>query len=199
MAPNPHLTRALILAPMYALLVALGIAMVLEWWPTRTAARPGQPAKLPNRLAFLAVAWFLVIFGQGLLRYHEYLNEFPRLMAQKYQDGTREAFEQLVARAPVYAEVWVDDRLSFPYIYVLAAGGVPLAEAQQSIVVDRPGTTFNTVKQVGKYRFTDLKPLPAELPTLFATVNSLGQPGFVIQEWRASDAAQPILIIRRMR
>ncbi|GAB4155892.1 MAG: hypothetical protein Fur005_08750 [Roseiflexaceae bacterium] len=199
MAPNPHLTRALIVAPMYALLVALGIAMLVEWWPTRAAVRPGQPATLPNGLAFLAVAWFLVIFGQGLLRYQGYLNEFPRLMAQKYQDGTREAFEQLVARAPAYAEVWVDDRLPFPYIYVLAAGGVPLAEAQQSIVVDRPGTTFNTVKQVGKYRFTDLKPLPAELPTLFATVNSLGQPGFVIQEWRASDAAQPILIIRRMR
>jgi hypothetical protein len=87
--------------------------------------------------------------------------------------------------------------MPFPYIYVLAAGGVPAAEAQATIVVDRPGTTFNTVRQVGKYRFTDVKPIPNDLPALVATVNSLGDPGFLIQEWRAD--GKRVLLLRRMR
>lgn len=138
----------------------------------------------------------LGIVLQGTLRYDAYRSEFPVLMERKYQDGTREAFERLVAFAPGYDEIWVDDRLPFPYIYVLAAGGVPAAEAQATIVVDRPGTTFNTVRSVGRYRFTDLKPIPTGLPALAATVTSLGSPGFVIQEWHVGN--KRVLLLRRM-
>jgi hypothetical protein len=133
----------------------------------------------------------------GLARFVDYREHFPELTARKYQDGTREAFERLVELAPGYDQVWVDDRMPFPYIYVLAAGGVAPAEAQATIVVERPGTTFNTVRAVGRYRFVDFKPIPERLPALAATVNSLGEPGFVIQEWRDGDAR--ILLLRRMR
>jgi 4-amino-4-deoxy-L-arabinose transferase-like glycosyltransferase len=186
MSPNPHLTRALIVAPMYALLVGIGADFFAR----------GVGWKLVGGRILVALL-ALGMLVQGGMRYADYRERFPVLTAHKYQDGTREAFERAVKLAPSYDEVWVDDQMPFPYIYVLAAGGVPAAEAQATIVVDRPGTTFNTVRQVGKYRFTDVKPIPNDLPALVATVNSLGEPGFLIQEWRAD--GKRVLLLRRMR
>jgi len=186
MSPNPHLTRALIVAPMYALLVGIGAGVLAQ----------GSGWKLIGGRALVAIL-ALGMLLQGGMRYDDYRERFPVLTAKKYQDGTREAFERVVALAPSYDEVWVDDQMPFPYIYILAAGGVPAAQAQATIIVERPGTTFNTVRQVGKYRFTDVKPIPNDLPALVATVNSLGDPGFLIQEWR--DQGKRVLLLRRMR
>ena len=61
---------------------------------------------------------------------------------------------------------------------------------------DSPGTTFNTVHRVGNYAFRSLKAIPYTLPTIAATVNSLGEPGYVLQVWEQD--GQHILLLRRM-
>jgi hypothetical protein len=191
MTPNPHLARALIMAPLYALLAGLGLATV---WAAAERWSPARPRRLlPQLLAALLVA---AIVWQGLARFQDYQASYPLLVARKYQDGLREAVERAVAYAPQFDEVWLDDRMSFPYVYVLAAQALPPAEAQATIVVQRPHTTFNTVTQVGKYRFTSLKGLPPDLPALEATANSLGGPGYLMQVWRRG--GKRILVLRSM-
>jgi hypothetical protein len=136
------------------------------------------------------------VIWQGAARYHDYRANYPRVVARKYQDGLREAVERTVRAAPQFDEVWIEARLSFPYAYVLAAQALPPAEAQARIVVDRPRTTFNTVTQLGIYRFTSLAGVPADLPVLEAIPTSLGEPGYLLQVWQQD--ARRILVLRRM-
>lgn len=186
MTPNPHLSRALIVAPQYALLVGLGAATLA-----------GLAARRRRELGALALgAIVAVTLWQGAARYRDYLENYPAVVARKYQDGLREAMTLAIAYAPGYDEVWVDDGMSFPYAYVLALRGVEPAEAHRTVVVDRPRTTFNTVRQVGAYRFISLKGLPADLPVLEAVPDSLGEPGYLLRELQHE--GRRVLLVGRM-
>jgi 4-amino-4-deoxy-L-arabinose transferase-like glycosyltransferase len=192
MFPNPHLTRALLVAPGYALLVGMG-AVLLGHAVGRLRALPANPAIQYALVALLAT----VLLGQGGLRFADYLERFPAVIASKYQDGMFEAMRAAVQLAPQYDEVWIDDRMTFPYIFVLAAQPMPPADAQAQIAVRHGRTTFNTVTGLGKYRFTNLAAPPGDLPVVAALPTGLGQPGFVLQEWR--DGQRRVLLVRRMR
>lgn len=183
MTPNPHLTRALAVAPGYAILIGLGVSLL--WQATRQ----------PFRAWVLAgIAALLII--QGGFRYVEFQQQISVILAGKYQDGLRETIELAVRDyADNYDEVWVEDEMPFPYIHVLLAQAMPAAEAQATIIVQRPITTFNTVTQVGKYRFRNMEAIPFDLPTMEATVNSLGKPRFVLQELQEN--GQRVLIVRK--
>lgn len=139
----------------------------------------------------------LALLWQGGLRFGDYLREFPAVISTKYQDGMFETMRAAVELAPRYDQVWIDDRMTFPYIFVLAAQPMPPALAQAEIRVQHGRTTFNTVTALGQYHFTNLAALPNDLPVLEALPTNVGGPGFVLQEWRAD--GRKILIVRRMR
>jgi hypothetical protein len=217
MFPNPHLTRALIAAPGYALLVGLGLAALLpsrrpttdnrrptndqrpttseESYPLTPISHPPSPIPHLRKVAPALVA--LALLWQGGLRFGDYLREFPAVISTKYQDGMFETMRAAVRLAPRYDEVWIDDRMTFPYIFVLAAQPMPPAQAQAQIRVQHGRTTFNTVTALGQYRFTNLAALPNDLPVREALPTNIGGPGFVLQEWSAD--GRKILIVRRMR
>jgi hypothetical protein len=189
MSPNPHLTRAVLAAPLFALLVGAGLQL-FERITSRLAGRRRAIAPALAGALLIALAW------QGMARFDDYQRNYPALVEGKYHDGLRESVERLVQLAPGYDEVWIDDAMPFPYVYVLAAGGVTPSVTQATIESDHPGTTFNTVRAVGSYRFVSLKDVPRDLPTVAATVTSLGNPGYLIQEWR--DGSRRVLLLRRM-
>ncbi|HET9224618.1 MAG TPA: hypothetical protein VFO07_19045 [Roseiflexaceae bacterium] len=139
----------------------------------------------------------LALLWQGGLRFGGYLRDFPAVISAKYQDGMYETMRAAVQLAPQYDEVWIDDRMTFPYIFVLAAQPMPPAQAQAQIRVQHGRTTFNTVTALGQYRFTNLARLPNDLPVREALPTNIGGPGFVLQEWSAD--GRKILIVRRMR
>jgi hypothetical protein len=192
MVPNPHLTRALIVAPMYALLVGLGVAAL---WQAAERIRRTERRQIVRWAGAAALGFALV--WQGGSAFQDYIRRFPAVVLYKYQDGMLETMQTAVGYAQHYDEVWIDDRMPFPYIYVLAAQPMPPAQAQALIEVNRGGDSFNMVTGIGTYRFTDLKPLPQNLPTLAAITNRLGGPGFLVQEWRQD--GKRILIVQRMR
>lgn len=190
MTPNPQMTRALLIAPLYALLVGLGAALLWEALG-RWVAQAKQAQFAVMAVVAVALLW------QGGLAYNAYLTRFPEAIAGKYQDGLAEAMAAAVHHAPDYDQVWIDDRMPFPYIFVLAAQPMPPAEAQALIEVEHGGTTFNTVHAIGPYRFMNLAKLPYDLPVVAAMPTSLGRPGFILQEWQAEQ--QRVLLVRRMR
>src|SRR6185295_8501614 len=101
MFPNPHLTRALMVAPGYALLVGMGAALL--WQATSRIRTPAaSPAARYAVVALLALA----LLWQGGLRFDDYLARFPTVIAAKYQDGMFEAMQAAVRLAPGYDEVW---------------------------------------------------------------------------------------------
>jgi 4-amino-4-deoxy-L-arabinose transferase-like glycosyltransferase len=192
MFPNPHLTRALLIAPGYALLVAVGVAAL--WQMARRIQQPGAQAIAGHGAVLLlaaAVAW------QGGVQFQDYLRRFPAVISQKYQDGMFEAMQAAVQDAPGYDEIWIDDRMPFPYIFVLAAQPMPPAQAQAQIEVQHGHTTFNTITAIGRYQFRNLAALPGDLPVVEALPTGIGGPGFVLQEWRPD--RRRVLLVRRMR
>jgi hypothetical protein len=214
MFPNPHLTRALIAAPMYALLAGLGAGVFTTKTLRdclKTASMRGlAPHDIDTKPWYLGGEryWLLArraalvllaaaLLWQGGLRFADYLDRFPGLIAAKYQDGMFEAMQAAVRTARQFDEVWIDDRMTFPYIFVLAAQPMPPAQAQAQIEVRHGRTTFNTVDAIGKYRFKNLAALDNDLPVVEALPTPIGRPGFVLQEWHAG--SQRVLIVRRMR
>jgi hypothetical protein len=204
MFPNPHLTRALIAAPGYALLVGLGVAMLSGRRPTTTTQEPRtenrepkSPSPIPHLRKAAPVLVALALLWQGGMRFGDYVREFPAVISAKYQDGLFETIRAAVQLAPEYSEVWIDDRMTFPYIFVLAAQPMPPSQAQAQIRVQHGRTTFNTVTALGQYRFTNLASLPNDLPVREALPTNIGGPGFVLQEWSVD--GHNILIVRRMR
>ncbi len=192
MTPNPHMTRALLVAPGYALLVGMGAALL---WQAASRLR------VPQGQAGSSMPWWRWwprrLLWQGGLRFTDYLARFPAVIANKYQDGMFEAMRTAVQLAPQYDEVWIDDRMTFPYIFVLAAQPMPPAEMQDQIEVQHGRTTFNTVLGIGKYPSPALSAPPNDLPVVAAMPTNLGRPGFVLQEWRAGE--RRVLLVRRMR
>ncbi len=190
--PSPHAFRAAPLAPLYALLVGWGAALLLP--PGRP--KPGGAALWWARwLSALALAAALLWQGAGWWRF--YTQTYPPLQAGLNHDGLAEAVRRVVELAPGYAEVWVSaDSIAEPYVYILAARPFSPAEAQRLLVVKRRPGRFNHVISLGPYRFVETNHLPAILPTLAAVPGAAGGKGYVVQEW--SDGGRRVLVLRQM-
>jgi 4-amino-4-deoxy-L-arabinose transferase-like glycosyltransferase len=189
MMPNPQLTRALAVAPGYAVLVGLGIYACWRMFERRSWPALAKP--------IFTAAMLAILLWQAGSAYNDYITRFPAAIANKYQDGMAQAMAKAVELSPNYDQVWIDDRMNFPYIFVLAAEPMPPAEAQALIDVSHGRTTFNTIHSIGKYRFTNLSGPPADLPVIEAMPTSLGRPGYVLQEYQ--NEGERILLVRRMR
>jgi hypothetical protein len=190
--PSPHAFRAAPLAPLYALLVGWGAALLLP--PGRPKAG-GAVLWWARWLSALALAAALLWHGAGWWRF--YTQTYPPLQAGLNHDGLAEAVRRAVELAPGYAEVWVSaDSIAEPYVYILAARPFPPAEAQRLLVVKRQPGRFNHVVSLGPYRFVETNHLPAILPTLAAVPGAAGGKGYVVQEW--SDGGRRVLVLRQM-
>jgi len=190
--PSPHSFRAAPLAPLYALLVGWGVALLLP----QGRSGPGRAGLWWARwLSVLALAAAMLWQGAGWWRF--YTQSYPALQAGLNHDGLAEAVRRAVELAPGYAEVWFSaDSIAMPYVYVLAARPFPPAEAQRLLVVKRQPGRFNHVVQLGPYRFVDTHHLPPILPTLAAVPGAAGGKGYVVQEW--VDGGRRVLVVRQM-
>jgi hypothetical protein len=192
MTPNPQLTRALLIAPLYTLLVGCGA--MLCWSAARYIQHPINQAVLKRAAVTALIA---LLLWQGVKQFRDYLERFPAAISYKYQDGMFEAMQVAVRHAPEFDEVWIDDRMTFPYIFVLAAQPMPPEQAQAQIKVIHGVTTFNTVTSIGRYHFANLAAIPNDIPVVETVLTSIGGPGFVLQEWQQD--RRRVLLVRRMR
>jgi hypothetical protein len=190
--PSPHAYRAATIAPLYALLVGLGAAAVLQLAGSiaRTQLRRAVPgalvAILAGALALQASAWF-----------RDYAQVYPPQQAWANQDGLIDAMARAVGRASSFDEIWIShENINEPYIYLLAAQPMPPAQAQALIQVTRAPGYFNDVTSIGRYRFVSMAEVPKRLPTLEAIPDRFGGPAFVIQQWQ--HGGKNVLIVRRM-
>jgi hypothetical protein len=191
--PSPHAYRAASIAPLYALLVGMGVALLLQGM--------ARLASLRLRRATQTVA--VVLFG-GVLAwqagqwFHDYAVDYPPDQAWLNQDGLLDAMTRAVAAAPHFDEVWISYRdTDEPYIYLLAAQPMPPAQAQAQIQVIREPGDFNKVTGIGKYRFLRVTDIPAQPPILEAIPDRYGGPAFLLQAWQQN--GKKILIVRRMQ
>ncbi|MGQ9928031.1 MAG: hypothetical protein ACUVS4_14315 [Chloroflexaceae bacterium] len=190
--PGPHAFRAAPLAPLYALLVGWGAALLLP------RGRPGPGGAAPGWARWLcALALAVALLWQGAGWWRFYIQTYPSLQAGLNHDGLAEAVRRTVELAPGYAEVWVSaDSIAMPYVYILAARPFSPAEAQRLLVVKRQPGRFNHIVRLGPYRFVETNHLPTMLPTLAAVPGAAGGKGYVVQEW--IDGGRRVLVLRPM-
>ncbi|HEU5011217.1 MAG TPA: hypothetical protein VFT66_01645 [Roseiflexaceae bacterium] len=190
--PSPHAYRAATIAPLYALLVGMGAALVLQGLarisaaPVRRAAQNIAVVLFSGLLAWQAGRWF-----------RDYAVEYPPRQALDNQDGLLHAMRLAVAAAPNFDEVWISYHdTDEPYIYLLAAQPMPAAQAQAQIQVTRAPGDFNKITSIGKYHFLRVTTVPIQQPILDAVLDQYGGPAFVLQAWQQD--GKNILIVRRM-
>lgn len=189
---NPHAWRAALLAPMYALCVGLGVAVVINAMQ-RIASR-GSRFFVQSGCALVFAAILMWQFSQWFV---PYLTTYPPSVAWVNQDGLREALARAVRYAPQYDEVLISNEgITEPYIYVLAAQPMPPSEAQAAIEVTRRPPRLNDVTAIGKYRFGSVAAIPDDAPVVEAVADRFGGPAFVLQAWRTENRA--VLVVRRM-
>lgn len=188
---NPSNFRAATLAPLYALVVGMGAALLWQaanWLPSRwpLVARSAGVVALALALGWQCGAW-----------YADLLQTHPPLVVNTFffADGELETMQRVVALAPQYDEVWLDTAtIGRPYIYLLAARPMPPAESQAQIVVERPELPPNEVVQIGRYHFDDLRRLPADLPAREVVLDRFARSGYIAQDWRRD--GRRILLVR---
>jgi hypothetical protein len=188
----PHAFRAATIAPLYALLVGMGIATLWQ-----AAGRlPQAHVRQWLRLAGAGCALALLLWQAGDWQ-RAYLR-FAADQTARYQDGLLETMALVVRYAPGYDEVWVDTHLmNEAHIFLLAAQPLPPAQAQAQTVLTRQPPDFNKVWRIERYRFSEHPPgIPEYLPTLAALPDRFGGPAFVLQEWHGPGARR--LVLRRV-
>jgi 4-amino-4-deoxy-L-arabinose transferase-like glycosyltransferase len=179
---NPHVYRGSAVAPMYALLVGLGIALVWHLLRQRQRLRAG-----------LAALWLALLLWQAGHAYAHYMIRYPPTVAERYQDGLLQAMHAADAYAPAYDEVRVDwETLHQPYIYLLAVQPAPSRELSRQLIAHPD--YYNRVGRVGRFVFETFD-YPDRLPTLEAFPDRFGNPAFVVQEW--NDAGTRALLVRQ--
>jgi hypothetical protein len=190
---NPHAYRASSIAPIYTLLVGMGLALLWGW--------SGRIAALGWRRALrwgLGGALTLALLLQGGAWFQGYLERYPLRAggAWLYQDGLLETMGYAAEQADEVAAVWFDrPSANNPHIYLLAALPAPVEDpAQQLRFADDPGVYY-AVEAVGRYQFRPLGKLSFDLPTSDAILDRFGRPAYLIQRWQ-DDNGQPVLIVR---
>lgn len=214
--PSPHLYRAAPLAPLYALLVGAGVALLgriligaatmvgehrgKDAGSGRANRPPAIPSAAPGAIGYLpwvpALALGLILALQLGGWWRAYTQDYPALQGALNQDGLAEAVG-LAVRQPGFDEVWVSyNTINQPYLFVLASQALRPEEAQRQIVVERRTGRFNAVPSVGRYRFVNSAAIPYQLPALAAVPHRFGDSGYVLQRWE--DQGRRILLVRRM-
>jgi hypothetical protein len=192
---HPHVFRASMVAPVYAVLVGIGAAV--EWQLLgRLPARAGAFARAAGTLVLVAaLAW------QSASWFTSLRDRYPSLATGTwfFADSELETMQRVVGYAPDFDEVWLDmGTVGRPYIFLLLAQPMPPAQSQALLVVERNPPQINNVTSIGQYRFLDFDPrgIPLDLPVLEALPTSGGGPGYLLQEWRTDN--RRILIVRSM-
>jgi 4-amino-4-deoxy-L-arabinose transferase-like glycosyltransferase len=192
---HPHIFRAAPVAPIYAALVGIGTGAL--WRLLRRLPRPasimlggGGAIIVALALAWQSSAW-LTSMSQ----------RYPSLATSTwfFADGELETMRRVIDYAPGYDGVLLDtSTIGRPYIFLLAAGALPPAQAQAQIVVERQPPAINSITRLGQYAFADLKgtSVPQNLPVVEAVPTRDGGPGYLIQEWQHDD--RRVLVVRGM-
>ncbi len=191
---NPNGFRAAPLAPLYALVVGIGVGVLWDL-SARWLRGRWQPLVRWTGIAVLvaALGWQCSQWYGALIEQH------PKLVASTwfFAPSIREAMNRTVELAPQYDEVWLDsDSVGRPYIYLLAAQPMPPAESQALIKVRRVPLEPNFVTSIGRYHFDDLSSWPTDLPAVAALPDRFGESGYMLQEWQHD--GRSLLILRGM-
>ncbi len=190
---NPHAYRATAIGPIYALLAGVGVAAIGAWI---AAIRPIVWRRTVRGVA--AAAFIIALLTQSGVWFADYVRDYRTISAELwlYQDGLLETLRAANDHAAEVDEIWFDrPSANIPYISLLTALPTPLDNPQQQITVVREPGKYNEVVAVGKYRFIRIDDdITYDLPAREAILNRLGQPVYLLQEWRHD--GKTILLIR---
>lgn len=190
---NPHAYRASSIAPIYTLLVGLGLALLWRW-SERIAAPIRQRALRWGFGGALALA----LLFQGGTWFQGYMQHYPLRAGGSwlYQDGLLETMGYAAAQAAKGEAVWFDSpSANNPHIYLLAALPAPIDDPARQLRIATDKSVYYAVEAVGRYQFRPLGKLSFDLPTSDAVLDRFGRPAYLIQRWQ-DDAGRPVLIVR---
>ncbi|NQX48849.1 carbohydrate-binding protein [Paenibacillus tritici] len=114
-------------------------------------------------VAILAVAVFGIMF---VLFSNAYFREFPERIGPAFYDSFGEAVQYASEHST--GEIYVTNNVNMPYIYVLFYEQMNPHDFLKSVVYANPGEAFQRVSSFGRYKFDDMRTVPAGAAYIFA-------------------------------
>jgi len=152
---NPHLSRAIHLIPLLALVDGIGAMVLVDWVKHVWRSNSLPIAKYFS--IFLLIGLFSAATLELSFRYKNYFTAYLlRSDVRSYfRYGLKDALAYVQAHQSDYDEIWITD-VDQPYIYLLFYAKWPPSDVHQNLQVRRAPPAFNEVTAFGKYHFGDL-------------------------------------------
>lgn len=190
--PAPNSARAALLAPLYALLVGMGVALVWSLF-----ARVQQQNLRWGIKLIAASSLTIALLWQAGTWWQNYIWNYPPTVARawRFQDVALETMQRTAAYVPSFDQIWIDPlSMREPFIYLLAAEAVPAEELPAQLTVVRSPTALNRVTRLDRYYFRSLNDVPKDLPVIEVIFNQFGTIEVVFQEWYKDNLR--VLVVR---
>ncbi|MDP3724364.1 MAG: glycosyltransferase family 39 protein [bacterium] len=112
--PAPHALRSILLIPVFAIVIAVGIDAIFRWIRGRTSV-------------FIGMVVAIVFFSSFVVFVRSYLIDYPRVSAVEWADGYQELFAWLQTHGEGYERIAISGYHWKPYIF--AAFYLPIEPA----------------------------------------------------------------------
>lgn len=138
---TPHALRIVSLLPVYQIIAAVGLALIL-------AKRKPVTKKI---VSALCVVLFIVQLFYFL---HGYFIHYPSIYSGAWQYGYKEMVEYVTRREGQYDNIFITDALGRPYIYFAFYNKIPVDEFLQGRIAQRDQFGLWNVSSLGKIHVT---------------------------------------------
>jgi len=147
---TPHALRIETTLPMFQIIVAYGFVTFLEWIR-------GQNLKLKtynlNLGIILPFMFYILLFGNFVYFYHNYLYHYPSQFSGEWQYGYKQSIDYAKSVEDKYDYIQVSNVLGRPYIYYLFYTKTDPNYFRKTAIVKRDVFGFVDVESFGKYIF----------------------------------------------
>lgn len=149
---SPHPVRAIIMAPVFDILAAVGLVVFAAYVSGITY----QVLKI--KLKYVIFSSILILFSINFLYYlHQYYVHTPREYGDFWQYGNKEVIAYAKKYEDSYKKIVITYKYDQPYVYYLFYNQIDPKWYQDNWDFTKTGTTPRFERKIGKYEFRNIE------------------------------------------
>jgi hypothetical protein len=137
---SPHALRSILMAPIFSLVTASGIGLLIDW-----------AKKYKNIVIGVVVVIYLVL---GALYFNKFLTQYNKLSSLSWQYPYSQIFEKYSSDFGKYKTIYITDEYAQPYIFALFYNQInPNTFITEKVLNPVSDWGFSTVGEFGEFKF----------------------------------------------